>query len=63
MPDSDRLVTPEELSEMLQIPVGTIYQWRARHTGPPAHKVGRHLRYRRADVEAWLEEQREGAAS
>ncbi len=62
MPTSERLVTPEELSEMLQIPLGTIYQWRARRTGPPAHKVGKHLRYRQSDVEDWLAKQREVAA-
>ncbi len=31
--------------------------WRLRHRGPKAVKVGRHLRYRREDVEAWLDNQ------
>src|SRR4051794_32867320 len=46
--------TTEELSAYLRIPVATIYQWKYRHTGPPAVKLGRHLRYRYRDVEAWL---------
>lgn len=48
------LLTPEQLSEFLGIPVGTIYQWRYTGTGPVALKVGRHLRYRPEDVETWL---------
>jgi predicted DNA-binding transcriptional regulator AlpA len=44
----------EEVSTFLQIPVGTLYQWRHRGVGPPASKVGRHLRYDPAKVRAWL---------
>jgi excisionase family DNA binding protein len=51
-------LSPEELAEELGIPVGTIYQWRYRNVGPPVHKIGRHLRFRRSDVEAWLEQQK-----
>jgi excisionase family DNA binding protein len=47
----------EEVSEFLQIPVGTLYQWRHRRTGPRSFKVGRHLRYDPADVRAWLADQ------
>jgi excisionase family DNA binding protein len=46
-----------DVSDYLGIPVGTLYQWRHRRKGPPAAKVGRHLRYDRADVEAWFREQ------
>ncbi len=31
--------------------------WNHRHQGPRAHKVGRYLRYRWPEVEAWLEAQ------
>ncbi|MEU7903002.1 helix-turn-helix domain-containing protein [Actinoplanes sp. NPDC049118] len=41
-------------SQYLGIPVGTLYQWRHRRIGPPARKVGRHLRYDPADVYAWF---------
>jgi len=47
--------SPEELADELGIPVGTIYQWRYRGRGPKGHKIGKHIRYRRSDVEAWLE--------
>ncbi|MEU7839989.1 helix-turn-helix domain-containing protein [Micromonospora sp. NPDC049114] len=46
-----------ETAAFLRIPVGTLYQWRHRRTGPRAFKVGRHLRYDPADVRAWLEDQ------
>ncbi|MGH2718469.1 MAG: helix-turn-helix domain-containing protein, partial [Actinomycetota bacterium] len=47
-----------ELSTLLQVPVGTLYQWRFRRQGPPPIRVGRFLRYDPADVDRWLEERR-----
>ena len=47
----------EETSAYLRIPVGTLYQWRHRRMGPPAFKVGRHLRYDPAAVRAWVTSQ------
>jgi excisionase family DNA binding protein len=52
-----RLWSVHDVSEYLDIPVGTLYQWRHRRTGPPASKVGRHLRYDPADVRDWLKGQ------
>lgn len=51
------LLTPEELSSQLKVPVATLYQWRHRRLGPRAMKVGRHLRYAPADVQVWLDQQ------
>jgi excisionase family DNA binding protein len=53
-------VSPEGLASELGIPVKTIYQWRYRRTGPKAHRIGRHVRYRRRDIEAWLATQADG---
>lgn len=53
--DVERLLTITELSEMLGIPVDTLYGWRHRGEGPQGYRIGRHVRYRRATVEAWLE--------
>jgi excisionase family DNA binding protein len=50
------LMTIHEVSEYLRVPVGTLYNWRYLGTGPACAKIGRHLRYRRADVEAWVDE-------
>jgi len=54
MPNSD-LLSPDDLAEYLAVPVKTVYNWRTEKKGPRGVKVGRHLRFRRADVEAWLE--------
>ena len=54
---SDPLLTVEEASEYLQVPVKTMYMWRYRGVGPEALRVGRYLRYRRSGVEEWLDQQ------
>jgi excisionase family DNA binding protein len=46
--------TPAEVAAYLRVPVETLYTWRKRHVGPPAARVGRHLRYDPAVVRAWL---------
>lgn len=53
----DRLRTPDEVSAYLGVPRDTLAVWRHRGHGPRSFKVGRHVRYRAADVEAWLEDQ------
>lgn len=56
----DRLATTEEVGEYLQVPVGTLYQWRCRDTGPRSYKIGRHIRYQAADVYAWCDQRAAG---
>jgi excisionase family DNA binding protein len=51
----DKLMSPTDVSEMLGIPVHTLYRWRYKGDGPTGYRVGRHVRYRREAVEAWLE--------
>jgi excisionase family DNA binding protein len=53
----DALLTPQEVADLLRVPVVTLQTWRAHRRGPRGHRVGRHIRYRRSDVERWLEEQ------
>ena len=53
----DRLLTVEDLADYLGVPVATMYAWRYRHQGPPGFRVGRHLRYRRSDVDEWIDHQ------
>ncbi|WP_433725745.1 helix-turn-helix transcriptional regulator [Actinoplanes sp. CA-051413] len=52
---NDRLLTPVEVAEVLGIPKSTLYAWRNRNVGPRAVRVGRHLRWRRLDVDMWIE--------
>jgi excisionase family DNA binding protein len=61
MHDLEPLLSPQDLADFLDVPVATIYTWRHRGHGPPGFRVGRHLRYRRSDVEQWITEQLEHA--
>lgn len=51
---SDPLMTTEDLADYVKVPVATVYQWNYRKTGPAAIRVGRHLRFRKSTVDAWL---------
>lgn len=53
----DRLMTAHEVADWLQVPLATLYAWRTRGLGPRMIRVGRHLRAKPADVDAWLEQQ------
>jgi excisionase family DNA binding protein len=48
-------MTSEDLAVFLGVPTNTVRTWRFNKTGPRVFRVGRHVRYRRADVERWLE--------
>lgn len=59
-----QLLTLSELAELLNFSPKTLYQWRYRGEGPPALILGGRVRYRREDVESWLElHEQEGGAS
>jgi excisionase family DNA binding protein len=51
------LMTPQQTAAFLAMPVLTLQTWRAHRTGPRFYRVGRHVRYRRSDLERWLEQQ------
>lgn len=48
-------LSPKDLAELLNVPIGTVYRWNYDRSGPPSLRVGRHVRYRRADVDLWLD--------
>jgi excisionase family DNA binding protein len=52
---SPSLLSPAQLAEELGVPITTLYNWRWRNLGPRSLKVGRHIRYRRADIDQWLD--------
>jgi len=60
------IISTEQLSQEWDVPVQTLYAWRYKGTGPPSCRVGKYVRYRRRDLDAWLEAQvaagRPGAA-
>jgi predicted DNA-binding transcriptional regulator AlpA len=53
----DRYLSPTDLAAILGVPVQTLYQWRYLRTGPPAIKLGRHLRYDPVAVKRWIDQQ------
>ena len=57
----DRLMTPQEAADYLNVPVVTLQTWRARRNGPRSYRVGRHTRYRRQDIDDWLLEREQQA--
>jgi len=44
----------DQVAAYLKIPVQTLRTWRKRRTGPPAARIGKHLRYAPARVRAWV---------
>ncbi len=48
------LISAQDLADYLGVPTATVYTWRHRRLGPPGFRVGKHLRYRRRDVEEWI---------
>ncbi|MER7459212.1 helix-turn-helix domain-containing protein [Micromonospora sp. NPDC126480] len=63
MSQSRPLATSAEVADYLGVPVATLDQWSYRGTGPRFSKVGRHRRYRWADVEKWLDNQASSKAA
>jgi excisionase family DNA binding protein len=55
----DHLLSLDDLAAFLGVPKRTLYSWRYRGEGPVGYRVGRHVRYRREDIEAWLQQCRE----
>jgi excisionase family DNA binding protein len=49
------LLSIEDLSEYIGVPMKTIKDWRTKGEGPAAIKIGNHVRYDVRDVTAWLE--------
>jgi hypothetical protein len=52
--DADELLTEGESAEFLKVSTRTLQAWRCNNSGPPFARVGRSIRYRRADLRHWL---------
>lgn len=53
-----RCFTLPEAAEYLGVSVRTMYQWQQRRYGPKSFRVGKRRMYMQADVDAWLDAQR-----
>lgn len=52
----ERLLTLSEVADYIGVPLQTLYGWRSRGEGPRGVRCGKHVRVRRADLDAWLEQ-------
>ncbi|MFI1032290.1 helix-turn-helix transcriptional regulator [Streptomyces sp. NPDC020951] len=52
----DRYLNPDDVAEIFDVPVETVYQWRKKRTGPPGFRIGKHVRYDPADVRAYVDQ-------
>jgi excisionase family DNA binding protein len=50
-------MTIDEVAEYTQLPKNTLYKMRSQGNGPRAARLGKHLRYRSSDVDAWINAQ------
>ena len=53
----DEFLTTEELAAFLKVPKLTVYKWVSQRK-IPCVKVGKHLRFKRSEIEEWLKERR-----
>lgn len=58
--DREALLTVSEVAELLRVPVSWVYERTRRRGGDrlPHLKVGKYLRFRRAEILGWLNERR-----
>lgn len=50
------LLDSNELARELNVSIRTLDQWAYLGKGPAYLKLGKHRRYRREDIDAWLDE-------
>lgn len=59
----EKLLSTEDVAEVIGRPPRTLRQWRYLGIGPKYLKVGATVRYRARDVEAWLRAQEQEPAA
>ena len=55
-PEHRSLAGPQDLADHVGVPLATVYRWNSHGGGPRFIHVGRHVRYRWSDIDAWLEQ-------
>lgn len=60
---ADRLMDTDEVADYLSVSVRTVEAWRHNRTGPTGYLLrGRALRYKRGEVDAWVNAQAQVSA-
>lgn len=57
--DQDEWVPIAEAAVILDVPQGTLRQWRSNDIGPISYKPGRAIKYKRKDLLEWKAEREE----
>lgn len=57
----EKMLSPLDLAGVCAVPLSTVYEWNYKGTGPPVIRLGKHVRYREADVERWLAERQKAS--
>lgn len=57
--EEDELLTTKQAAELLKVSPITLCMWRASASHLPFVRVGRFVRYRKADINAWLDKNTE----
>jgi excisionase family DNA binding protein len=52
---AEKWVTIQELADELGVDVQTVYQWNHRGTAPRRYRFGGIVRYKRSDIDAWID--------
>ena len=55
---ADDLLTIKEVAAILRVSWITLWRLRKRGEGPVSKRVGYQIRYRRADIDQWLKDQK-----
>jgi predicted DNA-binding transcriptional regulator AlpA len=56
VPDLDPLLTVQQLADLCQLPVASVYEMNSAGTAPRRLHIAGRCRYRESDVTAWLAE-------
>lgn len=59
----EKLLKPQDVADWLSVSVKTLYSWSYLGKGPRVLKIEGALRYRRLDVERWLDERSSASAA
>jgi excisionase family DNA binding protein len=57
--EEEQLLSERQLATYLNLSLRTIQRWRAEGKGPPVLYAGRYPRYRKSEVDAWLQRERD----
>jgi excisionase family DNA binding protein len=56
----EELLTSKQAAAYAKVSVRSLKRWRAEGTGPKFLKAGRQVRYRKRDLDEWMERRAEG---